>query len=166
MAILTSYEGSNDDYQNQGTSAVVAQSFKLPNAATVTHVSIYGSRGNSASGTFKIELVSGSYAGTVIATTGTLTTTSSLTAYGSPQWNELALSSSVALDAATSYWMKVTAISGSANDEVRWSTDTTSPSYADGAQWINGTEYTGRDSNFRISGSVGTPSTGNFFLLF
>lgn len=154
MAILTSYEGSNDDLENMGTAATIGQSFQIPATGTVTSVSIYGARGNSSSGTFKVEIVATSMTGTVLTTTGTLTSSSALTAYaGGAQWNEFAVTA-VELTGGTTYYMKLTALSGSSNDEVRWSVDTTSPSYTEGSYYSGSTANTGRDRNFRVSGVV------------
>jgi hypothetical protein len=160
MAVLTSYEGSNDDFENTGTSSGTAgQSFKLPSASQVTSISIYGARGNTASGTFKVEIVATSMTGTVLTTTGTLTTTATLTTYaGGAQWNEISVTP-VNLDASTTYFLRLTAVTGSTNDEVRWSTDTTSPSYADGTSWRGTTQQSTRDKNFRINGTVSAGAT-------
>jgi len=157
IIIGTEYAGSNDNYENTGTTtngANVGQSFQIPSDASVYACAIWGSRGNAASGTFKIELLSGSYAGTVIATTGTLTTTSVLSAYGSPAWNAISFTAPVALSGATTYYLKLTVISGSATDEIRWSEDTTSPSYAYGTGYTNGSA-TSSDRSFIIYLSFG-----------
>jgi hypothetical protein len=155
MGILTSYEGSNDDFENMGTGAYVGQSFQIPDNSPVVAVSIYGARGNASSGTFKVEILSGNIAtGTVLTTTGTLTSSSALTTYaGGAQWNQFAVTT-VNLSSGTTYFLKLTALSGSANDEVRWSVDTTSPSYAGGSSYNGATANTSRDRNFRVSGPI------------
>ena len=146
----TSYEGSNDDYENNGSTATAGQSFQIQTNAFITGISIYGSRGNLQSGTFKVEIKDTSTTGTVLATTGTLTTSTALSVYGSPAWNDLTLSSGVLLAKDTTYYLVLTTLTGSASDEVRWSTDTTSPSYAYGQYWSGATGTSGKDRNFRI----------------
>lgn len=160
MATLTSYEGSNDDYENGGTGGHRAQAFQFQtNDATITGLGMYGSKGNGATGTFKFVLRSGSVTGTEVATTGTLNT-STLTAYGSAAWNDLTFTTPYSATKDTTYWLVCVCLSGSAVDEVRWSTDTTSPSYSYGASWYASsgdtgwTEYTTRDKNFRIYGTA------------
>lgn len=151
MAYLTSYEGSNDDFENQGTASTCAQSFQVDSNGDAGSVSIYGSRGNASSGTFKLEIKTGATDGTVIATTGTLNSTV-LSAYdGSPAWNEVSLTSSIALTTGTTYYLVLTCLTGSSNDEVRWSVDTTSAGYANGASWTGTTIQSTRDKNFRIT---------------
>lgn len=150
MAYLTSYEGSNDDFENQGTGATATQSFNVDVAGTTGSVEFYGSRGNASSGTFKFELKTTSPTGTVIATTGTLNSTV-LTAYdGNPSWQVLQLVTPVALSLDVDYFLVLTCESGSANDEVRWSVDTTSPGYVRGQSYTGTTAQATRDKNFRI----------------
>jgi hypothetical protein len=153
MALLTYYSGSNDDFENNGTtSATAGQSFQVDSNGTCSHVAIYGARGNTASGTFKVELKTGSPTGTVIATTGTLTTTSTLTLFANgPMWNWLALTTPVALTTGTTYYMVATSLTGSTNDEIRWSVDNTSPSYANGTYYDGSTADSGKDRSFGIS---------------
>ena len=160
--IQASYEGNNDDYENGGTGQNGrGQSFKVASNADICAFSLFGSAGNLASGTFKVEILSGSFAsGDILATTGTLTTTSALSSYGSAAWNKIEFEDVVLLTAGVQYYLRMTAISGSSNDEVRWSTDTSS-SYADGAYYSSNIENTGRDRNFRIHGveSAAGPAT-------
>lgn len=160
-AVVTKYEGSNDDYENSGTNGTAGQSVTPMGDCSSTGVDIYGSRGNGATGTFKIELKTGSVTGTVVATTGTLNT-SQLTAYGSPAWNRFDWQTPVTLAAGTTYYIVMTALSGSATDEFRWSVDTTSPAYAGGTSWNGTTQGTGRDRNFRLLGTfTGTLDKAN-----
>ena len=167
MAILTSYEGSNDDYENGGTAGGRTQAFQVPSNSTVTSVSIYGSRGGSASGNTVFSIHQGTATGTTIATKTIAST--SLSGYGSPAWNEITFDTPGSLVAGTTYHLKVLSTSGSSSDEVRWSTDTTSPAYASGHPWY-GTgdasyvESTTRDKNFRVNGNVST-NTSSFFLV-
>jgi len=149
MATLTSYEGSNNDLQNFGVTTTAGQSFQVT-AGTASQIAFWGCAGLSASGTFKFEIKTTSVTGTVIATTGTLTTTSTLTAYNpTPVWQTLNLVTPVALSAATTYYLVGTAVSGSSTDEVRWSVDTAG-TYPSG-QFYDGTTPAGTaDRNFRI----------------
>jgi len=169
MAILTSYEGSNDDYENGGTNAGRGQSFIIPSNSSVTSISISGSAGASASGTTRFSIHSTSMTGTELA--GKTITTSTLSAYGSPAWNEITFDSPVNLTGGVTYYLKALSLTGSAADELRWSTDTTSPSYASGGAWYATTgdtlwvDYAGtRDKNFRVNGNVST-NTSSFFLV-
>lgn len=157
MIVLTQYDGSVDDSWNFGTTASEAQGFQVPSATNCTGFEIRGSRGNSASGTtFTIEVRSGAS-----PTSGTLVYSeqfdlTEIPAYtASPTFYSLKFATPVALAAGTQYYLRQIADGGSASDELRWSVDTTSPSYASGAQWSGATENTGRDHNFRIlSGGV------------
>jgi hypothetical protein len=152
----TSYEGSNDDFENNGTGATAGQSFQVSSSYSITSVSIYGSRGNSSSGTFKIEIKTGSPTGTVVATTGTLSS-STLSAYsGTPSWNQISLIGSVTLTPGITYYLVATSVTGSSNDEIRWSVDATTPSYTGGSYYSGTTADTARDRSFRISGSPTT----------
>lgn len=167
MAILTSYEGSNNDYENGGTVAGRAQSFKIPSDASVTSISIYGSRGNGASGTTRFSIWTGvttSSPGTEVG--GKTVNSTTLSTYGTPAWNEIVFDTPLNLTAGVQYWLKVISVTGSASDEIRWSTDTTSPTYADGGAWYatsgdtGWVDYTGtRDKNFRVSGTAGGGSS-------
>lgn len=164
MAVLTNYEGSNDDYENIGTSDNYrrAQAFQLALASTVTSVSFWGSKGNGASGTFEVRITSGASPDSTVIYTETFNT-SSLSAFGSPAWNELTLATPQNLSASTTYYLEIHPLTGSATDEVRWSRDTTSPTYSSGSNWSKSTgswvEVTGSDENFRISGSSSTNVT-------
>lgn len=164
MAVLTNYEGSNDDYENIGTGDVYrrAQSFQLALASTVSSVSFWGSKGNGATGTFEIRITTGAAPDASVIYTETFNT-SVLSAYGSPAWNELTLTTPQNLSASTTYYLEIHPLTGSATDEIRWAKDTTSPSYASGACWQKNTgswvENTSLDENFRISGSSSTDVT-------
>jgi hypothetical protein len=171
MAVLTSYEGSNNDYENGGTGGYRAQSFQIQNNANISGVSIYGSKGNGATGTFKIILVS-TLGGAELATTGTLNT-STLTTYGLPDWNAVTFSTPYSATKDTTYYLVVRPLSGSVSDEVRLSLDNTSPSYSYGSKWdstdnVTWAETSGSDYNFRVSGTVSDISlscgTGAFTL--
>lgn len=149
MSFLASYEGSNDDYENNGTAATAGQSFQVLANGKCPSFQFWGSKGNGATGTFKFELKTGSPTGTVIATTGTLNT-SVLSAYGTPAWNSLLWTTPVDLVTGTTYYLVYTALSGSSNDESRWSVDTTSSSYASGEAYNGSVARTGTDRSFRI----------------
>lgn len=162
MATLTSYEGSNDDYENGGDANALkyrAQGFQFQtDDASITGCSIYGSRGSQASGTFKVVL-STSLGGAELATTGNLTTTSALSAYGSPDWNDLTFTTPYSATKDTQYYLTLVCLTGSDSDEVRWSRDGTSPTYAygsrsyssDGSSW---TTEPSVDTNFRVYGTT------------
>ena len=175
MAILTNYEGSNDDYENGGTIGHRAQSFQLSEDASVSSISIYGSRGNSYSGTTRFAIYTGVTTGSSgTEVVGKTVNTSTLTGYGSSAWNEITFDSPVNLVTGTTYFLKVMSLTGSSNDEVRWSTDTSSPGYASGGSWYatagdtGWVDYSGsKDKNFRINGTAGgaPANTTNFFML-
>ena len=165
MAVLTNYEGSNNDFENIGlvTSKAVAQGFQVPSNSTCTSVSIYGSRGNGATGTFAAEVYSGAAPDSTLVKTETFNT-STLTVYdGSPHWEEIVFTTPFSLVAGTQYYLIIRPVTGSDVDEVRWSSDTTSPTYSYGARWTKNTgswvETTGRDKNFRVSGTVAATFT-------
>lgn len=156
MAYLTSYEGSNNDYENGGTGVYRAQSFQVQNGATITGCSFWGSKGSLSSGTFKFILVS-TLGGSELATTGSINS-STLTAHGSPDWNAVTFTTPYDVAANTTYYIVLVSLTGSATDEVRWSLDNTSPTYSYGTRWgsnnnITWTEYNTTDYSFRISGS-------------
>ena len=151
--LAVSYEGSNDDYENFGTSGAAGQGFKVPADTSLSRVAFYGSKGISSSGTtFTVEIRTGSITGSVVATQ--TFNTSVLTAYGLPAWNKLTLTTPVSLSAGIQYFLRWIANNGSSNDELRWSIDTTIPTYADGNEWIGTTEYTTRDRSFRLYAGV------------
>jgi hypothetical protein len=170
MAILTNYEGSNDDYENNGTVGYHAQAFKIPSNASVESIAIFGSRGAAASGTFALEIYSGATPAGTLVKTETFTTTAVLSAYGSAAWNTITFATPVNLTAGVQYYAILRPLTGSTNDEYRWQTDTTSPTYADGKAWgwFAGvwTQETTRCKNFRINGTVSGAKSGliPFFL--
>lgn len=158
MATLTSYEGSNDDYENTGTTSFRAMGFQFQTTdASVTGASFFGSKGNGATGTFKVILVS-TLGGSELATTGTLNT-STLTAFGANDWNPVTFTVPYAGTFDTQYHIVVMPLSGSTSDEVRWSADTTSPTYAYGTSAtstdnVTWTPQATIDRNFRVTGTV------------
>lgn len=162
MAILTNYEGSNDDFENDGTSAYHAQGFKVPSNSTCTSVSISGSRGNASSGTFAAEVYSGASPSDTLVKTETFNSTV-LSAYdANPHWDEITFTSSFSLVAGTQYYLIIRPVTGSVNDEVRWSTDTTSPTYPDGTAWSfagSWSQQSTRCKNFRINGTTASASS-------
>ncbi len=52
----------------------------------------------------------------------------------------------------TQYYLVLKSMTGSANDELRWSSDNT-PRYSDGALWTGSTSDANWDHNFAIYGS-------------
>jgi hypothetical protein len=116
-----------------------------------------GSRGNSyAGGSITIGVYTGATkTGLVYSET---TTGSFLPAYtASPVFTDFTFASSFSLTAGTTYYIYITFVSGChSNDELRWSMDNSSPSYANGSWYNNGTAYTGYDKNFKIYGTVGS----------
>ena len=166
MAILTNYEGSNDDYENGGSAGKRAQGFQVQSNSYLTSVSIYGSRGSLYSGTTTITITQGTNPGGTVIGSKTINT-STLTAYGSPAWNEITFDNTFSLTASTQYYIEMN-YTGSTNDEVRWSTDTTSPTYSYGTAWFysaSWTQVSTRDKNFRINGyePASATNTTNFF---
>jgi len=175
MATLTEYLGSVDDTFNFGTANIIAMGFKIPAGATITGWGIVGSRGNNATaGTFRVEVYEGSgnpNAGTLILSedydrtvlpTYTASPTLQSFVFGTP--------SGVLTGGSTQYYLVITPLTGSSNDCVRWSTDNTSPTYADGNTWgwTSGTwtSYPTFDQNFQITGTTGgAVDTTKFFSL-
>jgi len=153
-SILQEYDETNaNDYENWGTSGHAGQSFQIQADATICGASWYGGKG-VASGSYKFELLSDSYAsGTVIAATGTVLT-DSLSVYTSPDWVKLEFTATVDLLADTTYFMKLTPLSGSSNDVLRWARDT-SPTYPLGILYASYGAGSGRDRIFRIHGVAG-----------
>ena len=168
MAIQTSYEGSNDDFENSGTTGYTAQGFKVPSNCSCNSISISGSRGSGSSGTFAMEIYSGAAPDSTLVQTETFNSTV-LSAYdANPHWDEVVFTTPVNLVAGTQYYARFRSVTGSATDELRWSTDTTSPSYADGTSWVFTaavwTQQSTRCKNFRVNGTVSNSSSG--FLAF
>lgn len=166
--ILTSYEtpssvGSGYDYENGGSNRNRGQSFEIQVNASVTKIGIQGSRGNGASGTTKIQLLSGSMTGTVLAEK-TVTTTSAFPVFdgSSPynvDWTYFIFDTPVNLVANTKYYIKMIN-TGSGNDEVRWVTKINNLTYSYGGAWVAGSGQDGgwvdysstRDKGFRVYG--------------
>lgn len=167
MAILTNYEGSNDDYENGGSNGGRGQTFKVSSNSTCTGVQIYGSKGGASSGTTKVSILSGGFNGTELASV--TVNTSTLSAYGSPAWNTFTFDASCSLTAGVEYYLKIENPTGHFADELRWSTDSSSPSYSDGeAYYWNGSSWVTsgtRDKNFRVEGSVPSSDNSSFFLV-
>jgi hypothetical protein len=158
MATLTSYEGSNNDLENQGTTGPRAQGFQVPSNSTCTGCSIYGSRGNGATGTFSASVYSGAAPDSTLVYTETFNTSVLHVFDNTPYWNDITFASSFSLVAGTQYYLRIIPLTGSAIDEVRWSLDNTSPAYTDGARWLSSggvwAQDTSIDENFRIYGTV------------
>lgn len=165
--IAVAYQGNTNDYQNGGTSGNRAVSFKVLQNVTIEKVAMYATRGNGATGTFKLEILSGNVQtslGTVLATTGTQNTTS-LAAYGQANlaFTDFTLTTPVALTAGTEYYLKLTCLSGSSNDETRWSFSNPK-SYLNGNAYIAAsgdttwTSYTGQQYGFRLTAQASVTS--------
>ena len=150
-SILTSNESAASVNDNRGTGGTVGQSFQIPNDATVCGVSINCGEG-SGGGTFKVELLSGSISGTVLASTGTLNT-SILLASPSGQYEKFEFVTPVALTGGTTYWIKVTHLSGGTGNVINYVR--TSNVYADGNWFLNTTSYSQYDIAFRVHGVEG-----------
>lgn len=152
--------GSSASENTGGANVYKGQSFQIPNDATVCGMSWYGGRGTVGTqpSTMKIELLSGSVTGTVIAS---LASHSNATypAYTSPAWNKIEFASPVALTAGTTYYLKITALTGSTNDVFRWYVTYNSNPYSDGAAYFNSTTATNHDHDFRIHGVEGAGAT-------
>lgn len=176
--ILTNYEGSANDVENNGTTAPAncGQSFQIPADATVCGFSLYGGKGTVGTqpGTFEVEILSGAYdGGTVIATTGVLSS-DLMAAWTSPAWYKFEFTTPVALTAGVTYYLKCKQLSGSTNDVIRWAVDTTSPTYSEGTAYRNNVVLgtgTDRDRLFRIHGVEGgggggdTPTCNNLLMM-
>lgn len=160
MATLTEYDGSIDDTNNFGTGLWELQSFKIPNPASITGISFKGSRGNSPSGTtYTINVRSDTYNGTIVG--GETFNLSTLPAYtATPGFVDVTFTTPFNIvDETKTYFLEIKPNDGSVNDEIRWSIDTTSPSYADGNRWTSGgTDSTTIDHNFKIYGTEGGSS--------
>ena len=169
MAVLAEYLGSVDDTLNFGTSARVAMGFKVPAGATIEGWGIVGSRGvPSTAGTFRVsiyETISGNPdSGTLIKSEDYDRTV--LPVYTtSPTLQSFTLTSPTGplTGGTTQYYMMITNLTGSASDNLRWSWDTTSPTYPDGNSWAffsgSWNSYASIDSNFQITG---TEASGGF----
>ena len=164
-SVLTSYEGSNDDSNNNGTSSPTqGQSFQITTNATICAFSFYGGRGTDGTqpGTYQVEIKSGGFYGTVLATTGSLST-SGMNLYTSPAWNKVEFTSPIALMAATTYTIVITSLTGSTNDVTRMYLDNTSASYSGGNFIKGGVDYPTYDLNFRIHGvNIPVGANANF----
>jgi hypothetical protein len=176
MATLTIYDDTVSNTLNfgSGSTPVRAQGFRIAAGATITGVGVKGSQGISASGTFKIQIYEGGAtprAGTLIKDE-TFTTTAVLPVYtAAPTMQTVNFTTDTGslTGGATQYYLILNPLSGSANDEVRWSADNSSPSYADGTLWIGltaGDELAAWDHNFAIYGTTGGAATNGGFLAF
>lgn len=160
MATLTISDSTVSDTNNQGTgSGIQAQGFKIPSNATITGVGIKGSQGASASGTFKIEIYEGGASPTAgtLKKTETYTTTSVLPVYTptpTMQTINFTTGTGTLTGGSIQYYLCITALTGSASDETRWSFCNPG-TYPDGTTWIGGSEFATLDNNFAIYGTIG-----------
>ena len=168
MAILTQYDGSMDDTANFGTSVWDLQSFKIPSSSSITGISFKGSKGVSSSGTtFTVNIRQDTYNGTIIG--GETFNTSTLPAYtASPSFVDITFTTPFDItDSSKTYFLEIKPNNGSTSDELRWSQDTTSPTYADGNRWnSSGANSTTIDKNFKINGTVIVSSVNSAFFNF
>lgn len=156
MATLTSYDGSIDDTNNFGDATnITGQGFKLTSSATCTGFSMKGSRGVNYTGSAITISVCTAADGTGVVYTED-TTGSFLPAYtATPSFIDFTFVSSFALTADTQYYILITCSAACHDsDELRWSIDNTSPSYANGGSVSNSFEDTSYDRNFKIYGTV------------
>jgi hypothetical protein len=166
MATLTSYDGSVDDTFNFGstTTVYIGQGFQVQANATCTGISIKGSRGVSyTGGSITIGVYTGKTKTGAVYTENT--TASFLPTYSaSPPFTDFTFASSFSLTKDTQYYLIITVNSGNGNDEMRWSGDTTSPTYSYGNSIFGGSDGTS-DQNFKIYGttSSGTPTDSQAF---
>jgi len=171
---LTSYDGSNDDTNNRGGSQRQAQGFKIASNQVITGVGIKGSKGNNATaGSFILSIYEGGthadpVSGTLIKTetfnreilpTYTLSPTIQPVIFTTP--------TATLTGGSTQYFLVMAFTGGDTNDNVRWSFDNSSPTYADGyyvlattgSNWV---EYSGTDTGFAIYGYTGTATNSGF----
>jgi len=148
--------------ENLGTtSGSYTQSFKVPTDTDVCAMSFYGGKGTVGTqpGTYKFEIRTAPNSGSILATTGTLST-AGMAAYTVPAWHDLAFSAPVTLTAGTQYYLYLKALSGSTNDVIRWFLDTTG-SYTDGVFYRNASAFSGQDMNFRLFKEAGGGASGS-----
>lgn len=159
MATLTEYDGSMDDTYNLGTSQSQAQSFKIAASSVITWFAFRGSKWISPSWTtWKAEIIewwANPWAGTVVKEE--TFNSSALPVYTeSPTFQSFtfATPTSTLTWWTTVYYLRITALNWSANDDIRWSADNTSPSYTDWSLWNWNTEVNTKDHNFKIFGTT------------
>ena len=153
-SIQTSQE-ANNTLDNRGAVNNVGQSFIIPDDATICAASFFGGKGGS-SGIFNVELRSGSYGGTVIATTSSIDS-GTLSSYLSPVWQKIEFNATVDLTAGTTYYLRFNLLSGSSNDIIRLGRN--SNVYADGQWYFNATAFSSLDLQFRIHGVAASGGT-------
>jgi len=154
--IATQYDGSMNDTSNFGTNAnEYGQTFEVQEDIVMCGFSMKGSAGVSRSGgagNMTLRIREGSVTGTIVYSQAL--SSSSFPAYtASPSFFDVILDATVDLTANTLYYISIEVNSGNANDEMRWSVDNTSPTYSYGSLWINGTQYSATDTNFKIYGA-------------
>ena len=159
-SVLAENDGPAADNMNYGTNEDSGQGFHLPIDSTVTAVTIRGCRGQSSSGTqVRVELRENSVDGPVLAST--ILANSILPPYTTaPGWVDIPLSAPVDVAGGTiPYFVRVYALDGSPNDELRWSR-TTTDTYASGTLFNGVTSVPSADHNFRILGCASLPDGG------
>lgn len=162
MITLAQYDGSNDDTWNYGVTQKSAQGFKIPAGATITGFSIKGSKGNTTPCTSFTAYI---YEGGANPTAGTLIKSESFASSGlgnytgTPSFHDFTFSTDTGAltGGSTQYYLVIKPDDGTGNDVIRWSVDSTSPTYTDGTPWnytpSTWTEYSTRDHNFKIYGN-------------
>jgi predicted regulator of Ras-like GTPase activity (Roadblock/LC7/MglB family) len=159
---VIAFAGNNSDYENIGANKKIAQGFTpSKDYDAVTKVSFWGSKGSATeSGTIRVGICSGTKDAAYLTSVDVAVST--LTAYGSPAWNEITLTTPIALTGSTQYYLRIEVLSGHVSEEIRWSSDTGN-AYAGGTEWVfdgsTWTERATRDKSFRIWGTETTTVT-------
>lgn len=171
---IANFNGANNDYENIGVSGNgQVQPFTVTAERKLSQVKLYGSRGSvggGGNGTFRIGIYEGAPSLGNLIFNQTFNT-NLLSAYGSPAWNTLNISNGPVLSPSKTYGLLVDPLTGSSNDELRWSTQINGAASPYGGKyydWPLGTwtYYATRYGNFEIWGDVvASEETNEAFLL-
>jgi hypothetical protein len=171
-ATLTDYDGGVSDTNNFGTTQQYrAQGFQIPANASCTGFGIRGTKGTALSATdFVVEIRSGSDPDDTLVKTETFDISLLPDFENPPFFTYLNWTTPVDLVTGTQYYLKLQVGTGAsdAGDELRWSSDDTSPTYSDGTAWVgpSSTQQSGKDQNFAIFGiGAATGLPGSLSLL-
>ncbi len=172
-ANILSYDGSKDNSNNYGGNDRIAQAIKATFTGSVVGVECYCSQGNSysaAGSMFQVGIAT-NISGAFIAF-GWFNGADLNTFAGGQIYEYLAFTTKAPLTSGTTYYIRweTSGQLGHATDQWRWTIDTTSPAYADGAYWSSTdsgawAENTGVDLNWKLwQESGGTYATTGSYL--
>jgi hypothetical protein len=170
MAILTEYLGSVNDTFNQGTGSKVAIAFEVPAGSVIEGWGIIGSQGvTGTAGTFSVKIIENAGGnpdvGTIVAEeTYNRTVLGAYTASPTLKSFTFGTPTGTLTGGSTVYYLLIESLTGSSNDNLRWSADSTAVVYDyrsrytvnGGSTWPTIATYV---QNFQITGTEGGGGT-------